>query len=714
MRRAIFSLQYRLPAVLVGLSLLTAVAIGLSAYVTVRNGVADVASNRLSLLAASRSLALEVRFDAMRKQISAESGSYQVINALSELTKWFNLVNDDTSVIRNFFRGDDKRPLSERLEITGYRHSHGYSWLHQSIHEGFLRLMMNAGFADILLVDLKGNVVYSVTKGRDFGENLRDPAFIEHAPAKLLARLDGAVADTQVFEGFAPYALADGELRAFVARPIYRQLDADLWSSGPGMRIGTMIVSFGVGPIRHLLASLDQRGGDTRTLVFGDGGRLLVASDGIDPALTAAGAIDMNDGGLALDELSSRYVGASHPIHAFGSAWPVVVVEPSEKAFSLISSLRSSMLKSTLFIMSIVALLGIWLAWTLTRPINGLASALVSLSNGTSSGTIPGCGRNDEIGAIANAVELIQRNMARGAEERIAQDALRHERADSERRALMADIAFDLEHSIGRIATAVSAAAEELNATSTSMAAAAYQTQRGNDTVEDATRGAFGAIQSIEDATLGLRAALEELDKLTGRSDHAAREAQAWTQETTNIVATLSKGAHTIGEVVGLISAIADQTNLLALNATIEAARAGEAGRGFAVVASEVKSLATQTSRATEDIARQVDVMRGATDATVEAITRVSAAMARLADDTSAAAHTTAVQNGAAAAIAADVNAASGDLSRVVEAMEGAAEAAAHTTSSADSLTAAAAELTRQAADLTSKVDGFIHRLRVA
>lgn len=699
---------------LVGLSLLTAVAIGLSAYVTVRNGVADVSSQRLSLLAASRALALEVRFDAMRKQIGAEAGSYQVVNALAELTKWFNLVNDNTSVIRDFFRGDDKRPLHERMEITGYRHSHGYSWLHQTIHEGFLRLMLSAGFADILLVDMKGNVVYSVTKGRDFGENLRDPAHPAHAPARLLARLDGAVADTQVFEPFSAYALADQELRAFVARPIYRQVDDELWGAGPGTRIGTMIVSFGVGTIRQLVVSLDQRGGDARTLVFGDDARLLVASEGIDPALTVSGGVDTKGGGLVLGKLASRYVAASHPISAFGVQWPVVVVEPMEKAFALIDSLRASILEVTLAIMIVVALLGVWLARTLTRPIDGLASALAALSRGTASGTIPGRGRGDEIGVIANAVELIRQNIARDAEERIAQDAQRHERADRERRQLMADIAGDLEHSIGSIATAVSAAAEELNATSTSMAAAAYQTQRGNDTVEDATRSAFVSIQSIENATQGLRAALEELDKLTDRSEHAAREAQSWTQETTSIVATLANGAQTIGEVVGLISAIADQTNLLALNATIEAARAGEAGRGFAVVASEVKSLATQTSRATEDIARQVDVMRGATNATVGAIARVSAAMTRLADDTAAAAHTTAVQNGAAAAIASDVNAASDDLSRVVEAMEGATEAAAHTTSSAGSLTAAASELTRQAADLTGKVDGFIHRLRVA
>ncbi|MGC8030346.1 methyl-accepting chemotaxis protein, partial [Salmonella enterica] len=84
----------------------------------------------------------------------------------------------------------------------------------------------------------------------------------------------------------------------------------------------------------------------------------------------------------------------------------------------------------------------------------------------------------------------------------------------------------------------------------------------------------------------------------TQRAEGAATQAE----KSRDTIHTLSDAADKIGEVVQLVQAIASQTNLLALNATIEAARAGEAGKGFAVVASEVKSLAHQTSKATEEI----------------------------------------------------------------------------------------------------------------
>ncbi|AXS39350.1 PAS domain-containing methyl-accepting chemotaxis protein [Breoghania sp. L-A4] len=158
--------------------------------------------------------------------------------------------------------------------------------------------------------------------------------------------------------------------------------------------------------------------------------------------------------------------------------------------------------------------------------------------------------------------------------------------------------------------TAVAEAVSLANQQAESVAAASTQTSSN--------------VQAVAAGAEELAASVSEISRQVSQALDISKTAVDQAGHTNTIISGLATSASTIGEVVELINSIAEQTNLLALNATIEAARAGEAGRGFAVVASEVKELASQTSRATEEIGQQITGVQGTTREAVSAIEAIT------------------------------------------------------------------------------------------
>jgi methyl-accepting chemotaxis protein len=211
-----------------------------------------------------------------------------------------------------------------------------------------------------------------------------------------------------------------------------------------------------------------------------------------------------------------------------------------------------------------------------------------------------------------------------------------------------------------------------------------------------------------------LAASIGEIAAQASKSTEVAGRAVAESKRTVNTMSDLGTAANRIGEVIGLIQAIARQTNLLALNATIEAARAGEAGRGFAVVASEVKSLAAQTGRATEDVAAQIGAIQAATADAGQAIEQV----ATIIDDMSTIAQTVAgtveEQNNSVALIAECVNRAAVEAHSGADAMSRVAGASTGARSTAVEVKALADALSVEAENLQDQVRRFLGDVQAA
>ncbi|MFT3996619.1 MAG: methyl-accepting chemotaxis protein [Asticcacaulis sp.] len=273
--------------------------------------------------------------------------------------------------------------------------------------------------------------------------------------------------------------------------------------------------------------------------------------------------------------------------------------------------------------------------WTVlfgvTRPINGMTVAMSRLAKDDLSVTVPCLGRRDELGQMANAVNVFKENALR-IRSLQAEAAEQEARMLAEKRAALAEVAATFERKVLTIVESVAAASSQLQGTSSTLNMTAGDTARTSERVVAAAETTAANINTVAAAAEEMNASVHEIASQIHHSNDVARSASERAESARQTVNALSHAADRIGEVVGLINDIASQTNLLALNATIEAARAGEVGKGFAVVASEVKSLASQTARATSEVGQQIREVQVATHEAVEAMAAISRIVSEISD----------------------------------------------------------------------------------
>ena len=277
-----------------------------------------------------------------------------------------------------------------------------------------------------------------------------------------------------------------------------------------------------------------------------------------------------------------------------------------------------------------------------------------------------------------------------------------------------ARMADDFEASVGKVARSVAAAAEGMKSTAESLSEVASDTGKRAVAVAAATEQASSNVQTVAASAEELAASVQEISRQVAESTAIASRATAEAEATDSTVKGLAEAAAKIGDVVRLISDIAGQTNLLALNATIEAARAGEAGKGFAVVASEVKNLASQTAKATEEIAAQISAMQGATDAAVRAIRSIIETIGRMNAIAASIAAAVEQQGAATQEIARSVQQAAVGTSEVAATIGGVTQAVDVAGGQAAQVLEAANALTGEAATLQGEVARFLAAIRAA
>ncbi|MBK8906432.1 MAG: methyl-accepting chemotaxis protein [Rhodospirillales bacterium] len=587
----------------------------------------------------------------------------------------------------------------------------GKQFLHQFIE--------TYGFHDAFLINPEGFVFYTAAHERDYRTNLMTGEFKNTNLADLFreVRETGryAIAD------FAPYApsgnapagfvaaplIEDGEVQVVIALQLSLEAIGSIMQDRSGM--GETGETYLVGS-DHLMRSDSFLDPEHHSVVasFANPSRGKVDTVATREALAGTAAV-----GDVVDYLGDEVLSAYTPLQVGGLTWALVAEESREEALAGATALRSKVLLIAAAGAAVIAAVGYLLARGIANPVVTMTGAMRRLADGDLATEIPATGRADEIGHMAGAVQVFKDNAIR-AQRLEAEQAELKAKAEQERRQALLTLAEGFEASVGSIVMAVSSASSQMEVTAGAMSSAAEEGRSQSGSVAAASEQATNNVQVVACAAEELARSVQEIAQRMCETSKVAETAAGEAAEARAKVRSLATAAEKIGEVVALITDIAGQTNLLALNATIEAARAGDAGKGFAVVASEVKNLATQASRATEEIAGQIGCVRGEIGSTVQAIQGITGTIEKINEITAAVAAAVEEQEAATKEIARNVEQAASGTREVSGAICGVAEAAGTTGRAAHEVLQAASQMSRQSAEMHRCVDAFLAQVRAA
>jgi len=715
------TISKKLPIVTVTLAALSVITTGVIAFFQTEHALEEASFNKLQAVQQSRVHEISGYLHSIHGDLDVIAASTTAIDPLKEFeVSWHEteLSMPGTKMVdymQKVYITDNPNPNGEKLNMTAATDGSPYSEIHKKWHPWFKKFLLDRDYYDVFLINHHGEVVYSVYKELDFATNLHDGQWKNSDLGKVLREIEqNKKPGYTVFTDFAPYPPSNNTPASFMGMPIF---------DDTGEYHGAMVYQMPIAKINKIMQQTSGMGesgesylvgqdltmrSDSRFNKEGESSILAqeVATDSVKAALAGETGVVIVD-----DYRGIPVVSAYGPIEFLGTTWAVMAEVDLEEVDAPAFVLRNELIIIVLVTIGIVSVVGFLFANTITKPIGAMTAVMGRLANKDWTTEVPNQNRSDEIGSMAQAVQIFKTN---GLEvERLEQEQKEHEaRAIEEKRQQMLDMADSFDASVGGVVQSVSSASTEMQSSAQTLSATAEETAQQSQVVATASTDATQNVQTVASATEELSSSIQEISRQVAQSTQIAGSAVIEVQSTNEKIQGLAEAANKIGEVVAMITDIADQTNLLALNATIEAARAGDAGKGFAVVASEVKNLANQTAKATEEISAQIGGIQGATQTAVDAIGSIGGTINQLNEISSAIAAAVEEQGAATQEIARNVEQAANGTTEVSTNIAGVQQAAGETGSSANDMLSAATELSQQSELLRGEVDKFLSNIR--
>lgn len=708
-------LSHKLPAVIIGLAATAAIITSILGFFGARTALDHAIEKELLVISSDRAHAVETYLKSIDEEIKFLASNDMIADAVISFTDgWKALESQQTETLQQLYITKNPNPIGSKEVLDQAPDGSLYSDYHAYYHPWFRDLQQSREYYDVFLFDTKGNLVYSVFKELDYATDLAAGQWADSGLGRVFRAASKAAAGETVFDDFAPYGPSADAPASFIATPVFDR---------NGSRIGVISYQMPSGVINQIMSEVEGLGETGQSYIVGsdllmrsnsrfeEESTMLVRkvdSPAVRHALEDGHGVDLEpslQGGDAFAAYSS--------VNVFGIKWAVIAEIEIAEAEQEVTTLLYSFILVGLLVVLIAAALGMLMSNHVSKPITNMTSAMRRLADRDWSAEVPGIDRKDEIGEMASTVVVFKEN-GQAAEKLQAEETVREARVADEKREAMSQMADSFETSVGEIVEAVSATAQDLKETAQGVAAIAEETTAQSATVAAAAEESSVNVQTVSSATEEMSASISEMQQQVMRSRDVSEHAAESVEQAVGQVTGLSDAANQIGDVLGLIQDIAEQTNLLALNATIEAARAGDAGKGFAVVASEVKSLATQTQKATEQIRQQIEGVQTESQTAVSAIGGIREVISQVTEISQSIAVAIEEQTAATGEIARNAQQAASGTHEVSSSVQGVSEASQQASAASTELLASSNNLAEQGDALRERMDTFIQKVRAS
>ncbi len=623
-------LAHKLPLFVVGFGVLVTVTLVLLSNMSFKMHTIMSTEEHFKSLVADRELALKTFMKNVDADILTMAAAPSTAAAVEQFTTtWNGIDGDPGQVLRQAYVSDNPNPLGEKQMMTRASGDSPYHLHHEKYHPGLRTLMEQKGYYDVFMINMAGDIVYTVFKEADYGTNLLNGTYRNSGLGGVFRAAANGSQGGVHFSDLEGYAPSNGDAAAFVSTPIV---------SASGETIGVLAFQLPVDLLTYITNNSDGLGESVEIYLVGDnllarttsrfdGGFQVLdemrSSDQVQSALDGRKEFYHDATGLN----GQKVIAFSDRIDFHEGHWALVAEQDWSEVMAPVIAERNKLLLASVICAAVMSLFGWIFARSITRPIGRICESMDNVAAGDLDSEIPSAARHDELGQIGKSLVSLQDDLKRARcaeEDRAAQQREQEhvveqlsvglvnlangdfskplvEQFSGDHEQLRSDFNRTLEtlsstivevissaDSIRDGATEISQASDDLSRRTESQAATLEQTAAALDEMTASVKSAATGATRVESIMGEAKAEAEESDKVVQHAVSAMTE--------------IESSARHISQIIGVIDDIAFQTNLLALNAGVEAARAGEAGRGFAVVASEVRALAQRSSDAAMEI----------------------------------------------------------------------------------------------------------------